>query len=58
MNDNLLCLVCYKKAQIQAYGNSYCKVCYEDSPYFAERQAKIRLAEERYDRDHPNEIKK
>jgi hypothetical protein len=48
-------MVCYKKATIMAYGNSYCQKCYEDSPYYAERQAKVKLAEEREKREHPDE---
>jgi ribosomal protein L40E len=51
MNNKLLCLVCYAEAVIQAYGNSYCKKCYEQSPYYAEAQAKKRLNEERKERE-------
>lgn len=34
------CLICYKKAVVTAYGNSYCMKCYRKSPYYAEKKAK------------------
>lgn len=41
------CMICYKKAELYAYGNSYCVNCYERSPYFAEAKAKQQLNDEK-----------
>ncbi len=44
--NNLKCSVCYKDAEVESYGNSYCIPCYEKSPYFAEVQARKAMLEE------------
>ena len=38
--NTLLCSMCYKPAELQAYGNTFCVKCYEESPYYAEVRAK------------------
>lgn len=53
--NNLKCSICYKTAEVEAYGNSYCIPCYEDSPYFAEANARKRMKEEDYKKEHGNE---
>ena len=43
----LKCMVCYKDAEVMAYGNTYCKEHFEQSPYYMERIAKERIEGER-----------
>ena len=41
------CLMCYAKAVVTAYGNSYCLKCYKKSPYYAEINARRKLSAEK-----------
>lgn len=47
MKNKLKCMVCYKDAELEAYGNTYCIPCYEKSPYYAEVKARKQLDEEK-----------
>ena len=46
MENKWICMVCYKPAVVQAYGNTYCKDCFEQTPYYAERKAAETILEE------------
>lgn len=46
----LYCMVCYKSAQIMAYGNSYCKKHFELSDYYTEQKIKEKIKNEKKER--------
>ena len=46
----MLCIMCFKKAEVTAYGNSYCMKHFKESPYYAETLAKERLENEKKER--------
>ena len=48
----LKCIICYKKAETMAYGNTYCLKHYKESPYYMELQAKKRLEDEKEKREN------